>query len=978
MEIFASAPARDPPRQDTPAGTDAVKVDAKYDQSPEELTATLLDGQTSDLCDIAVEAKRAKVADDVEHPHAYSTNDASTLAPSSVSSPNDAVKKIEVGESNAISPQLFSADVTSLAMPEPTSIVMNSKSPGPKKDSISWMLTKNTTVTTSLTIEALMERFREERMPFLINLKASDRVDIKCYKYRQWFAAKVIKVSDRTIKIHFNGFKKDYTYDRFDYMHIAPQGTYVERYDPSLGAKWKPQPSAIDADLGGLTYIPEKKQKNTQVPKRARPTPPNKEAIAGEVIKKSVSRSRATPIADPFVDKQERLVADSLPVIIKPSPSKRLKTELKLVPSDPFKAKGISRDELPLWLAPTKDAEGTEYVLCDGPCLGSYHLGCVGLSSDDKLPDEWKCDSCVSHEYECLICHKFAIAGEALVKCALEHCGKFYHPECLVEHPHTQVGHKHKTLVCPRHTCDNCSGKKGSEGLMKCMYCATAYHPLCIPPSCRFNNYAMVCGRDKAKKLPSIPDFFGPDKIVFDGKFKFPDIFLPKLPPPPKVDDEAEVAAAALKLQQFQFRLPMAYLDESNAPPPRFQKLRRNQYQFKPIKLDMNDLPMCQCKDKCDEDCTNRAAFVECIGNTGDKKEKHFNCRVGPDCGNRALQIAAIPKTKVFKTTNGRGFGLRVLEPVKAGALVIEYVGEVITAWMKQDRMIAHAETSPNDPNYYIMELDKNVYLDGRVKGSDSRFINHSCDPNCHLLKWEVGEYKRIAITALRDIEADEELSYDYQMETTSTESFKCHCGALRCRGTMAPDNLNKEAHAKLKLEEDNAKKLDKKNATKKRKRTTTRPAMAAAVEPPSFTSKSSSRRHLAAATDESDIKQEESPNDKSEDATATNESPTSSSDFATTSDDGVPTDGTTSSTATTPTRVDQVMTAKPDGPDNAAETSEEDASPARPSGDVTDLAAGTVLNPHDAKYPPKDIKAEAAVVGEPLPMAPINSPTTL
>jgi hypothetical protein len=183
-------------------------------------------------------------------------------------------------------------------------------------------------------------------------------------------------------------------------------------------------------------------------------------------------------------------------------------------------------------------------------------------------------------------------------------------------------------------------------------------------------------------------------------------------------------------------------------------------------------------------------SFVECVGghkSLDGKKEKMFNCNVGVNCGNRALQEAVVPMTKVVKCAN-KGFGLKAMEKIKAGSLVIEYVGEVLTERMKNERL---AQTV--DKNYYIMFLDTNQYLDGRLKGSESRFINHSCEPNCHLIKWEVGEFKRIAITALRDIEPEEELSYDYQMETSAADAFECFCGAPKCRGTMAPDNFNKE-----------------------------------------------------------------------------------------------------------------------------------------------------------------------------------------
>jgi hypothetical protein len=47
--------------------------------------------------------------------------------------------------------------------------------------------------------------------------------------------------------------------------------------------------------------------------------------------------------------------------------------------------------------------------------------------------------------------------------------------------------------------------------------------------------------------------------------------------------------------------------------------------------------------------------------------------------------------------------------------------------------MTLQREQSPDDHDFYIMELDSGIYVDGREKGNLSRFINHSCDPNCEL-----------------------------------------------------------------------------------------------------------------------------------------------------------------------------------------------------------------------------------------------------
>jgi SET domain-containing protein len=45
---------------------------------------------------------------------------------------------------------------------------------------------------------------------------------------------------------------------------------------------------------------------------------------------------------------------------------------------------------------------------------------------------------------------------------------------------------------------------------------------------------------------------------------------------------------------------------------------------------------------------------------------------------------------------------------------------------------------TPRDHDFYIMELQNGIYVDGKHKGNHSRFINHSCDPNCELVRWNV------------------------------------------------------------------------------------------------------------------------------------------------------------------------------------------------------------------------------------------------
>src|SRR5438067_3672687 len=99
-------------------------------------------------------------------------------------------------------------------------------------------------------------------------------------------------------------------------------------------------------------------------------------------------------------------------------------------------------------------------------------------------------------------------------------------------------------------------------------------------------------------------------------------------------------------------------------------------------------------------------------------------------------------------------------------------------------------EDAPNDesnPHTFNFGLESGEVINPEIGGNEARWINHCCDPNCEAIE----EDDRIFIYALRDIEPGQELFYDYAMEidepiTKKLENeFKCHCGAVRCRGTM-------------------------------------------------------------------------------------------------------------------------------------------------------------------------------------------------
>jgi SET domain-containing protein len=77
-------------------------------------------------------------------------------------------------------------------------------------------------------------------------------------------------------------------------------------------------------------------------------------------------------------------------------------------------------------------------------------------------------------------------------------------------------------------------------------------------------------------------------------------------------------------------------------------------------------------------------------------------------------------------------------------------------------------------------------YPDGKVSlwGFPDRHLNHSCDPNAY----EHYEGAVISIVARRNIASGEEVTVDYNVNTSGGNSWPCRCGAARCRGESVGD----------------------------------------------------------------------------------------------------------------------------------------------------------------------------------------------
>ncbi|XP_037041398.1 histone-lysine N-methyltransferase Su(var)3-9-like isoform X2 [Bradysia coprophila] len=181
-------------------------------------------------------------------------------------------------------------------------------------------------------------------------------------------------------------------------------------------------------------------------------------------------------------------------------------------------------------------------------------------------------------------------------------------------------------------------------------------------------------------------------------------------------------------------------------------------------------------------------------------------CKCGPECTNRVVQQGRKHSLTIFKTSNGRGWGVRTDRVIAKGQYICEYVGEIITN--KEAEARGHIYDA--EKRTYLFDLDcnsivenkENLYtIDACRMGNVSRMINHSCDPN--IGTWSVWincldlDIPKICFYALRRIEAGEELSFDYlnfsvhnvddqkndeQSLLNVKTNFECKCNSAKCR----------------------------------------------------------------------------------------------------------------------------------------------------------------------------------------------------
>lgn len=183
--------------------------------------------------------------------------------------------------------------------------------------------------------------------------------------------------------------------------------------------------------------------------------------------------------------------------------------------------------------------------------------------------------------------------------------------------------------------------------------------------------------------------------------------------------------------------------------------------------------------------------------------ECNKRCHCPPDCQNRIVQRGSQVKLCVFRTLNGRGWGVKTLRKIKKGTFVTQYVGEVITneeAEKRGKEYDAAGRTYLFDLDYNDTEGQCPYTVDAAVYGNVSHFINHSCDPNLSVYGVWIDcldpNLPKLALFATKNIEQNEELTFDYMCQ-----SIRMHEKNKTCTPQSPNGSLNVPSESRKRLE---------------------------------------------------------------------------------------------------------------------------------------------------------------------------------
>jgi SET domain-containing protein len=118
------------------------------------------------------------------------------------------------------------------------------------------------------------------------------------------------------------------------------------------------------------------------------------------------------------------------------------------------------------------------------------------------------------------------------------------------------------------------------------------------------------------------------------------------------------------------------------------------------------------------------------------------------------------------------GWGVFATETINKNKRIIHYAGEKIDNKESLRREARYIRQG----HIWCFKLTSRTVIDGHIGGNVSRYINHSCKPNCYVQIID----GVIWVRAAKKIRKGEELTYDYHTDGEGQIACRCRPGCKR------------------------------------------------------------------------------------------------------------------------------------------------------------------------------------------------------